>query len=65
MNIARYRSAAAQRLRECASPADVGIVDPRTGEPPATWLRAQELMVGEMIRAKAAEPLTRWQRALL
>lgn len=65
MSVARHKAAAARRLREFASPADAGIVDPRTGAAPTTWRRAQELMIGEMIRAKATPPLTRWQRAIL
>lgn len=75
MSIARHRAAAAQRLREFASPAEVGIVDPRTGGPPDTWRRAQELMVGAMLRGEVVSPapkllpllpsITEWRRALL
>lgn len=73
MSIARHRATAARRLGEFSAPADVGIVDPRTGDPPDTWRRAQELMVGAMLRGemprsvpgRRAPVLTGWQRALL
>lgn len=59
---------AAQRFKG-ATLDTLGIVDPRTGRPPTTWQRAEELLVGDALRTapnaavEIARTLGPWRRA--
>ncbi len=55
-------------MRVDHEPQQSGLVDPRTGNPPSTWERVEQLLLGRYLHQESLKPsdgIASWRRATI